>query len=74
MHDGLDKPMTQKRTSLWGLNILADWVFAVFIAIAITAVYWNSLSGVFVWDDRAAVVSGLFCVCFLLWYLEDCMI
>jgi hypothetical protein len=49
--------VTMRITQLSVLNIISDLQFGLLIALLITAVYWNSLQGSFIWDDRAAIVS-----------------
>ncbi len=52
------KPTTMT-TQLSVVNAITDLHFALLIAFLILAVYWNSLQGAFIWDDRAAIVSQL---------------
>lgn len=54
------RSMIMKITQLSVLNVISDIQFGVLIALLITAIYWNSLQGSFIWDDRAAIVSDVF--------------
>ena len=43
--------------SLPWIRDLSEVTFHVLLILGIIGLYWNSLQGAFIWDDRAAIVS-----------------